>query len=201
MKRREFDIFGVLVGLVIGCILGFFLSTRINLEMPDGSNNDDQVLAQVGNIYLLQIDKVTSPTIAEDTLKSIKSKSLFAVAVSQGNNYYIYGGIADTEAELQITKEAFTTNGFTTVIKKEYILDKPNSVIEDQVEFKFYTECIDNLVSSLKGEELEISTETKTNPCNLELFSAILTMDTIENETLLKDVRLSIYEMIIEGLE
>lgn len=201
MKRREFDIFGILVGLVIGCILGFFLSTRINLEMPDGLNDDEQALAQVGNIYLLQVDKTSSATVAEDTLKSLKEKDLYAVAVTQGTNYYIYGGIADTEAELQATKDAFTAKGFPTVVKKEYMLDKPNSVIEDQVEFKFYTECIDNLIHSLKAEELEISTETKANPCNLELFSAILTMNSIENETLLKDVRLSIYEMIVEELQ
>lgn len=201
MKRREFDIFGILVGLVIGCILGFFLSTRINLEMPDGLNNDEQTLAQVGNIYLLQVEKTTSATTAEDTLKSLKNKDLYAVAVTQGINYYIYGGIADTEAELQSIKDAFAAKGFSTVVKKEYMLDKPNSVIEDQVEFKFYTECIDNLIHSLKGEELEISSDTKTNPCNLELFSAVLTMDTIENETLLKDIRLSVYEMIAEDLE
>ena len=201
MKRREIDIFGILVGLVIGCILGFFLSTRINLEMPNNLNNDQDVLAQVGNVYLLQIDKTTSATVAEDTLKSLKNKGLYAVVVTQGLNYYIYGGVADTEADLKTIKDTYTAKGITTVVKKEYILDKPNAVLNNQVEFKFYTECIDNLIHSLKGEALEISSETKANPCNLELFSAILTMNTIENETLLKEVRLSIYEMIVEDLE
>lgn len=199
MKRREIDIFGVLVGIVIGCILGFFLSTRINLEMPN--MNDDEVIAQVGNVYLLQLEKTTSPIIAEDVIKNVKNKGLYAVAVLDGNNYYIYGGIADSEDELSELKTKFTNNGFTTHIKKEYILDKPNSVIENQAEFDFYTECVNNLIRSLKNEKLEISAETKADPANLELFSAIVTMDTVQNERLLNELRLSIYEMIVEGLQ
>lgn len=200
MKRREFDIFGLLVGLVIGCILGFFLSTRIDLNLPDDENDKD-VIAQVGNIYLLQIEKTSSPEVAENTLRSIKNKNLFAVAVSSGNNYYIYGGIANSENELIDLKDNFIAKGYSAIIKKEYILDKPNSVIHDTEAFNFYTECIGNLIKSLKGEALDISESTKTNPKNLELFSAIVTMDTIQNENLLKEVRLSIYEMICEGLE
>lgn len=198
MKRREIDIFGILVGLVIGCVIGFFLSKKINLEIPNLGN--DPVVAQVGNVYLLQVEKTSSPLAAEDLIKSLKNKSLYAVAVLDGNNYYIYGGIANSEAELLNLKEKFLEKGYSAIIKKEYILDKPNFVIDDQTKYDFYTECVANLLKSLKGEKLEISSNTRSNPANLELFSSILTMNTIENETLLKEVRLSIYEMIIESL-
>jgi len=198
MKRREIDIFGVLVGLVVGCILGFFLSTRININMP---NDDDEVLAQVGNIYLLQIDKTSSPEIAQNTIKALKNKGLYTVAVLDGNNYYIYGGLAGTENELVNLQNSYSTIGYSSIIKKEYILDKPNVVIEDTATFNFYTECIANLLNSLNGDAIEISDATKANPSNLELFSAILAISTIQNEDLLKEVRLSIYEMIIESLE
>lgn len=200
MKKREFDIFGLLVGLVIGCILGFFLSTKINLDIPKDKEDED-VLAQAGNVYLLQIEKTTSPSVAESTLINLKNKNLFAVAVTSGINYYIYGGIADSEEDLQELKNKFSSYGYNVFIKKEYILDKPNSVIDNTEAFNFYTECVSNLINSLKGSPLEISDTTKANPINLELFSAILTMNTIQNENLLSEVRLSIYEMITEALE
>lgn len=198
MKRREIDIFGVLVGIVIGCILGFFLSTRINIEMP--IDNEDEVLALVGNVYLLQIEKTTNPGNAQNILVDINSKGLYAVAVLYGNNYYIYGGIANTESELESLKLEFSSKGYNPIIKREYILDKPNIVIDEENKYKFYSECTDNLIRSLKGEKLEISAETKANPANLELFSAMLTIDSIQNEKLLSEIRLSIYKMITEDL-
>ena len=148
----------------------------------------------------MQIDKTTSAEVAKNTVIDIKGKNLFAVAVTEGNNYYVYGGIADSEAGLDELKNKFLEKGYTTFIKKEYLLDKPNFFVGDQEKFDFYTECVNNLIHSLKGEELEISEQTKANPINLELFSAILTINTVQNNTLLCEVRLSIYEMIIESL-
>lgn len=198
MKKREIDIFGVLVGLVVGCILGFFLSTRIDLGMPD--NNDEEVLGQVGHIYLIQLEKTTSPIVAEDSLKTIKAKDLFAVAVTEGNNYYIYGGIANNESELSTQVEAFSSNGFSPIIKKVYIKDLPNAVIEDTVLFDFYTECVDNLIKSLNNEALVIGDRTKSNPVDIELFSHILALDSIQNDKLLNELRLVVYELIAERL-
>lgn len=199
MKKREIDIFGVLVGLVIGCILGFFLSTRINIELPH--QNDDQVMGQVGNVYLLQIDKTSNPAIAENVILDLKSKGIYSVAVLDGNNYYIYAGIASSESDLSTLANTITEKGYSPLIKREYILDKPNVVIDEENKYKFYSECVDNLLKSLKSEKLEISAETKANPQNLELFSAILTIDSISNEKLIKEIRLSIYKMITEDLQ
>jgi len=199
MKRREIAIFEVLVGIVIGCIIGFFLSTRISLEMP--IDNTDETLAPTGNIYLLQIEKTNSPVEAEKIISNLKNKNVHAVAVLDGNSYYIYGGIAISQNELENIKSTFTSYGYNPIIKSEYILDKPNVVIDETEKYKFYSECVSNLLKSLKNEKLEISNETRTNPQNLELFSAMLTIDSINNEVLLKQLRLSIYKMITEDLQ
>lgn len=199
MKKREIDIFGVLVGIVVGCILGFFLSTRINLNIP-GNEKDEEVLAQAGNIYLLQIEKTAAPANAEDTLKKIKAKDMFAVAVLEGNSYYIYGGIANTESELLIIQDDFSSKGFDSIIKKVYIKDKPNVVLGEEKKFEFYTECIDNLIKSLKGEDLDIGENSKSNPVDVELFSNMLALDSISNDKLLSELRLVVYELIIEKL-
>lgn len=197
MKKREFDIFGILLGVVIGCILGFFLSTRINIEAPD---NLDETGGQVGNIYLLQIDKVSTPEDAKTIMDKINAKNLYSVAVFDNDYYFIYGGIASVSTELDTLKLKFEDNGFTTLVKKEYILDKPNAVLEDAEVNEFWNECIDNLLKNLNNEEIVISDKFKNNPINIEVFSFLLALNTIKNPVLLNEIRLNTYEVIVETL-
>src|SRR5690606_20100769 len=109
---------------------------------------------------------------AENVILDLKSKGIYSVAVLDGNNYYIYAGIASSESDLSTLANTITEKGYSPLIKREYILDKPNVVIDEENKYKFYSECVDNLLKSLKSEKLEISAETKANPQNLELFSA-----------------------------
>lgn len=197
MKKREFDIFGILLGVVIGCILGFFLSTRINIEAPD---NIDETGGQVGNIYLLQIDKVDNPDDAKRIMDKISVKKLYSVAVFDNDYYYIYGGIAITNTDLDDLKLKFEDNGFTPLVKKEYILDKPNSVLENVEANEFWNECVENLIKNLNNQEIIISDKFKDNPINIEVFSFLLALNTIKNPDLLNEIRLNTYEVIIETL-
>lgn len=197
MKKREIDIFGVLLGVVIGCILGFFLSTRLNIDAHD---KDKDVGGRDGNIYLLQIDKVSSPDDAITIFNNLKNKGLNCVVVYVNNNYFIYGGISENVNKLEIVKEKYLEKGINTIIKKEYILDIPNLVIEDNKSFDFYTECVSNLLNNLQNKPIVISEQTRINPVNIELFSAFLALDTVQNEIILEQLRLSIYEMIIESI-
>lgn len=199
MRKREIDIFGILLGVVIGCILGFFLSTRISL---DGTIVDDgsEVSAQVGNIYLLQIKKVTTPADALNSLEEIKGKGLSAISVFDNGNYYIYGGISRTSDGLDVMKEDFVDEGYNPIVKKEYILDKPNAVIDKEDEYGFWVECINNLINSLEGEAVVISDIYTTDPINLEELTNMLALETIKNEKLLNEIRLNTYKLIVENL-
>ena len=58
MRKRDIDIFGMLLGLIIGCILGFFLSSRISFNNKPGT---EEVMSEKGSVYLLQITKTNDP--------------------------------------------------------------------------------------------------------------------------------------------
>jgi len=198
IKKREIDIFGILLGVVIGCILGFFLSSRIDINQP--IDDDGQVVAQVGNVYLLQIDKFNNPEDAQTKLANIQAKGLYAVVVFSNEYYYIYGGISDSEGGLDLLATNFEDKGYTTLIKKEYIIDRPNSVIEDDEMYVFWIECIDNLISNLEGDEIIISNIYLSDPVHVDMITSLLALQNIENEVLLNRFRLNAYKSIVETL-
>ena len=199
IKKREIDIFGVLLGIVIGCIIGFFLSTRININHPNDDDNEPTG-AIYGNVFLLQIDKLDSATAALSLISSIKAKDLHAVYVKEGNNYYVYGAIGDSEEALSSPKEIFEYKGFSPIIKKEYILDKPNVVIDNNSEYEFWLECVENLLNELKGETVVISDKTHTDPMNLQVYTMLVALQTVKNVALRDEIRLNIYQEIINNL-
>ena len=73
----------------------------------------------------------------------------------------IFMGIANTESELESLKLEFSSKGYNPIIKREYILDKPNIVIDEENKYKFYSECTDNLIRSLKGENWKLVQKLK----------------------------------------
>ena len=161
MRKREIDIFGMLLGLIIGCILGFFLSSRINLyDKPE----DQPTITEKGYVYLLQVAKLEDPSEAKTILEDLNKKGLKAVAVKKGSNsHYIYGGIALEEEKLAALEAKYLDHGISTIIVKEYLLDKLNSVIENEEECEFWTECINNLLNSLEDKEVEVSPKYALN--------------------------------------
>ncbi|MCK9536759.1 MAG: SPOR domain-containing protein [Bacilli bacterium] len=200
IKKREIDIFGVLLGIVIGCIIGFFLSTRININPPNNNNDDDTTGAIYGNVYLLQIGKVNKAEDAYNLIENIKAQDLHSVYVNVGDNYYVYGGIADSEAALAAKKSSFEYKGFTPVIKKEYILDKPNTVIDNSTEYEFWRECVTNLLNNLGGKTYVVTDQFHANPVCLEIYTLIVALKSVQNENMRDEIRLNIYQEIIKNL-
>ena len=200
IKKREIDIFGVLLGIVIGCIIGFFLSTRININ-PTGNNNGDDTTGVVyGNVYLLQIGKVDKAEDAYNLIEAIKAKNLHSVYVNVGDYYYIYGGIADSEAALETKKSNFEYKGFSPIIKKEYILDKPNTVIDNNKNYEFWKECVTNLLNNLEGKAFVITDKFHSDPICLEAYTLIVALKSVQNDVIRDEIRLNIYQEIINNL-
>jgi hypothetical protein len=199
MKKREIDIFGILLGVVIGCILGFFLSSRINLS---NNNGEEMVMSEQGNVHLLQIAKLDDHTEAINLLTELEKKGLNAVIVNKGNNYYyIFGGIASKSEDLVSIEAEFYDKGYTGIrIVKEYLLDKTNAVIENDQEYEFWSECINSLLDSLDNKSFEVSENFVKQKVDYELRFIILALREEYNEKLLKDLQLDAYQIIVEKL-
>lgn len=199
MRKREIDIFGMLLGLIIGCILGFFLSSRINLhDKPE----DQPTITEKGYVYLLQVAKLEDPSEAKTILEDLNKKGLKAVAVKKGSNsHYIYGGIALEEEKLAALEAKYLDHGISTIIVKEYLLDKLNSVIENEEECEFWTECINNLLNSLEDKEVEVSPKYALNRKYPEVLVVISFLkEDYDSEATLLQLQLDAYRLIVETL-
>jgi len=197
-RKKDLDVFGILLGVIIGILIGYFISTKISAE-------DEVVMSEIqeeveGYVYLLQFAKFDNPTGALNYINNLKKSDIYAEAVFDGGYYYIYGAISSTEAELEMKKAIFEAKGFSTLIKKEYLIDKANRVLDDTLKYNFWLEGINNLIKSLKGENIEISDSYYNNPVDLEFFSSITLLQTIQNEEIKDKIKLQAYRMIIENL-
>lgn len=200
MKKRDIDIFGMLLGLIIGCILGFFLSSRIGLNNKPG---EQQVISEKGYVYLLQIAKLDNPTDTLNLLTELKQNGFDVVDVRKGvDSYYIYGGIALEEAKLASLEAKYLDKGYPTKIVKENLLDKLNAEIDNQEEIDFWTECVNNLLNSLDRKKIEVSPKyvMESKYPQLLLIISYLKEDYDSEETLLS-LQLIAYKLIVENLE
>jgi hypothetical protein len=166
----------------------------------EGLTNDDLVQGEVGNVFLLQIDKTSDADVAYEIMEDISKDDLYAVTVFSNNNYYIFGGIATSEAALADKKAAFEDKSYTTVFVKQYLLDKPNSVIDESLKFEFWSECVDNLFRSLNDDPIVISEKFNADPVNVDIYVNFLTLKSVTNEKLKQKYLLNSYEIICEIL-
>ncbi|MDD4000634.1 MAG: SPOR domain-containing protein, partial [Bacilli bacterium] len=198
MKKREIDIFGILLGVVIGCILGFFLSSRINLVDKSG---EEPVIAEKGNVHLLQIAKLDNPAEALTVMTDLNAKGFKAVTINKGNDiYYIFAGIALSADELSTLNSEFLEAGYQPRIVKEYLLDKPNAVIENEEDYEFWTECINNLLNSLEEKSVEVSEKYLLNRKHPELLFIISSLNEDYDDKMMSGLQLDAYKLIIETL-
>jgi|LFRM01.2.fsa_nt_gb hypothetical protein len=198
MRKRDIDIFGMLLGLIIGCILGFFLSSRISFNNKPGT---EEVMSEKGSVYLLQITKTNDPTKVKNLLEELKLDGLEAVDVRKGNDsYYIYGGMALEEAKLANLEADYLEKGYPTRIVKENLLDKLRAEMENQEEMDFLTECVENLLNSLAGKRVEISPKYMDELKHPWILASLLYLNENSEENLMK-LQLLAYKHIMEALE
>lgn len=202
-KKKEFDIFGILLGVIIGCILGFFLSGRLNLTHAKDVYGGN-ITEEKGMLYLLQIGRYSDPGTAKTTLDQLKAKNLNAIKVEEIINqkvyYYIYGDISDNSNTILKSKEIYDAAGFDSSIRSKYMYELTEAVQDSPILKTFWDEAIENLFNSLKNEEIIISEQYHINPENIEIFSYFMTLKGLKNETLKIKYRLEVYRVIIETL-
>lgn len=197
--KRDFDVVGIMLGVIIGILIGYFISSRlIEKEIEVGGTIVEE--EKEGYVYLLQLAKFDNPSGALNFSDSLKKCDIYTEVVCEGNYYFIYGAISDSEEGLALTRTVIEAKGYSGLIKKEYILDKANRVLDDNVKYEFWLEGINNLIRSLKNEEIIISEKYYINPINLEFFSTISILKTIQNEEIKNKAKLQAYRMICENL-
>lgn len=197
--KRDFDVVGILLGIIVGILIGYFISSRLieNDTEVGGTPVEEE---KTGYIYLLQLAKFDNPEGALNYCTTLKKSDIYTEVVYDASYYFIYGAISNSEEGLSIKKAVIEAKGYSGLVKKEYILDKANRVLDDTTKYDFWLEGINNLIKSLNNEEIIISEKYYLNPVDLEFFSTISILQTIQNEEIKDKVKLQAYRMICENL-
>lgn len=197
--KRDFDVVGILLGVIVGILIGYFISSRLieNDTEVGGTPVEEE---KTGYIYLLQLAKFDNPEGALNYSTTLKKSDIYTEVVYDTSYYFIYGAISNSEEGLSIKKAVLEAKGYSGLVKKEYILDKANRVLDDKNKYDFWLEGINNLIKSLNNEEIIISEKYYLNPVDLEFFSTISILQTIQNDEIKDKVKLQAYRMICENL-
>lgn len=201
INKRDFDYVGILIGVIIGLVLGYIVGSEFNLTtLNKEDGNAVTVDSEVNYIYTLQLGKFSDVSDAKRFYDAAVNKGIECVYVEDNNNYYIYAAISTIEEEINDKKEAFKLIGYDGIIKKEYLYNRANNVIENEKEYLFYTEMIDNLINSLNGKEVIIQDDFLVSPVDLELVTWVNMLSSIQNIDYKNKIQLQTFKMVIEKL-
>lgn len=197
LKKNNIDIIIILMSLVIGIFLGYMIGKKIS----SGDENIPVVKeSELEYVYILQIAKFDNPSGAKNYQNVLSEKNLDSIVVYDKIYYYIYGGIASSEEKLSDLKNKFSILGYIPIIKKELLIEKTNSCLDNEKLYSFYSECINNLYKSLLDEDFEISEKYNVDPVNIELFTQMTIIKSMKNESLRRKAQMQAYKIIIESL-
>ena len=202
INKRDFDYVGILIGVIIGLILGYIVGSELNLGAKEVDDGDETIVSnELNYIYTLQIGKFSDATEAKKFYDVAVNKGIECVYVTDSGSYCIYSAISTQEEEINNKKEAFNLIGYDGIIKKEFLYNRANNVIENENEYSFYTEMIDNLINSLNGEDIVIQDDFLVSPIDLELVTWVNMLSSIQNTEYKNKIQLQTFKMIIEKLK
>jgi|SRR5690554_2343454 len=194
MKKKDIDLFAILIGIIVGCLFGYFIGMRVNSEKTNPIDIDNPTL---GNIYILEIARSNN---LKDIQNTFKDSNIVYEIIENNNVYYVYSSIKTDKNEIEAKKEEFEAMGFTPLVKNEYIMDWPNRYINDEEKMMFYEYAITMLINSINGEKIIIAEEYALNPIDLQVVLNINLLYTIENPQILDALHLETYKILYEEL-
>lgn len=200
MKKKEFDFFNILLGLIIGGALGFFISSQIK---PKDIIVDNPVINEsvYGTVYTIQLGCENN----KESLNNIKDKldilDLYYEIYEEGGKYYIFNSVYSNLDDAHSKKKIIEGFGLSVVIRSDYILDLPKNKINNTVEYDFYTEVVINLLNDLNNEQIIISEKYYSNPIDIELFSNISILMNIKNNQIKENYQLNTLCLLFKKLK
>lgn len=200
MFKKEFDLFGIILGLIIGCVLGYFVFSQIQIE----DKSEDRVVISEeihGTIYSIQLGNSTNVSSLDLITNRLDVLGIYYQIYQEADKYYIFNSIYDNLEKAQTQKQIMESYGFNVTIRSDYILDLPNTLISSTDEYNFYCEAINNLLNSLKEEEIIISEIYYTNPVNIEIFSNLTVLKNIKNNEIKSNYQLNTFCLLLNKLK
>lgn len=200
MFKKDFDLFGIILGLIIGCVLGYFVFSQIQIE----DKSEDQVVISEeihGTIYSIQLGNSTNVSSLDLITNRLDVLGIYYQIYQEADKYYIFNSIYDNLEKAQTQKQIMESYGFNVTIRSDYILDLPNTLISSTDEYNFYCEAINNLLNSLKEEEIIISEIYYTNPVNIEIFSNLTVLKNIKNNEIKSNYQLNTFCLLLNKLK
>lgn len=200
MKKMEFDLFNILLGVVIGAILGYFVFSQIRINNPIESQpvgNEDVY----GTVYTIQLGCNTNLESLNIIKERLDVLGLYYEIYEEGGKYYILNSVYDSLEKAQTKKQIIESYGFNASIRSDYILDLSNNVITSTEEYNFYNEIILNLLNSMKGEAISISDIYFSNPIDIQMFSNITILMTIKNDQIKENYQLNTFCLLLKKLK
>jgi len=202
MTKKDFDTIGIIVGVIIGIFIGVLISNKLSNNTKEEEIQDVVADINSGYVYLLQLGKYSKASDAEEFINELKSKNIDSVYVYDNNSYFIYTKISNNNEEIIREQEAYKILGYNGFIKKEYLYNRSNEVIDNTesslIKYNFYNEMIRCLIDSLSDENFVIDEEILSGPLDIELVTWINMLSTIKNSDYKSKLELQSYKMIVE---
>lgn len=200
MKKKEIDLFNILLGLVIGCVIGYFIFTQVSPS--DIETNEPVIKEEVyGTVYTIQLGASTNIDDLNQTIERLNALGLYYELYEEGGKKYIFNSVYCSLDEAQSKKQMMESYGFVVSIRSDYILDLPKNVINETYKYEFYSEVITNLLYSLNNEAIIISDKYYLDPVDIEIFSNMSILMTIKNETIKENYQLNTLCLLLNKLK
>lgn len=199
MKKKEIDLFNILLGIIIGCVLGYFVFTKLT---PTNTTTEQPVDNNIyGTVYTLQLGCCNEIESLNTIKERLNILGLYYEIYEEGGRYYIFNSIFCDMNSAQNKKTLLENYGFTVTMRSDYILDLSNSFITSQNEYNFYNEVIINLLKSLNNEEIMISNDYYSNPVDIQLFSNLTILMAIKNNEIKEKYQLNTFCLLLKKLK
>lgn len=197
MRKKEIDFFAILLGVVIGALICFFVCKNI-----DTIEDIDDVISteEVGNIYIVQ---ARGNSISEiDQIKArLDILNIYYEYYNEFDKHYLFLSIHNNLKDANERKSLIESYGIKASIRSEYLMDLPNNCFENQTDYFFYKEVIECLMKSMNKEQFEISSIYYENPVNINIFSNLTLLMSIKNDEIRKNYELNTYVLLIKNLK
>lgn len=200
MKKREIDLFGILLGIVIGCLLGYFVFKNIEIDEDDSPTLKEQE-SMYGTVYTIQLGTSDKLENLSQTIERLKVLNIYYEVYQENNRYYIFNSIFDSLEQAQNKKTILESYDFSVSIRSDYILDLPKNVITSTEKYEFYVDVVNCLLTSLKGEQIVMNEKYYVNPIDIELFSALSILQSIKNDEIKSNYQLNTFLLLMKKIK